>query len=1122
MLRSVRALPLALLAMLATTACDEGGDTTDVDVQYHSSSQRIRVLLTRDLSSGETLHARLRTGAVGELSCATQSAAIDRIDGARVASEASPTFEGPTMSPEQFDSPYDSTAWLEMEPTAEMLAAIADGQLVIDVCWMDADGAVVRQAEFDARRALDRRGMNGKFDGAEARIASTVAYAEQCVAELGEIPFFPAIGNGDYETYDCLDSTPIPTTITGPSGTVSYPAALVNECDNPQYIYSLCEPSAQGPDGERPDINGPRVTSASNDQGTHWVLLCRKSLGTVGQYNDIAMIGHNPYTGKTCYFQNALYSRTDGNHVPHPGDTIGSDRSPQQSASLWDGIHGGVGSGIECAECHSTDAFIHTPWIDGAHDANGDPVVPRMGINEDFALGYNDSAYSIVNMDGQGWTIPQQLVSPEAAACTRCHRIANDRWSRSWINRMVGEDTAWTNITSESYRDFAHTFWMPPDLDGLDETTFWDSDFGHSVRFIQSCARTPSDPACQWRDTPRDAFGEDGALPTIDLTGPALATAALSILGANIDSADCEGGNCATRRCAECHSVSRPGVRRWLEYTNHAWDTCGITEGRESLDDAVLAFVNRAEQSTLDNEVGLRSDVAEKIVGARPFANLAALEAVDGVGPATIRQISDYASTDPVHMTQEEAVRAIDCLRSEPTDPNSVFAAENLGILTTGVQYGYFRRLFRTAYGDGWLIPYNRFKSRVSMPKGSHPSLSQQEYATLLAWFRNDLNDLEAVLQEAPPPSSCTDALDTTAMTAHLSAMSLDGWEALNADAGIRMYGCTGADPMACFSTGVTDRSGEWGNGTGSLRQLRELGFRTSFWMRSSADGRFVGNGGGNGVRSTITDLQNSRDIGIEASYDPGFFPDNSGFIFQGTSGGAGICAQGVLDSGDPIDFTEAGCTTARGINLYQHVARGLSGGDYFIINSQFTSDSARNAQTDPSANFNASSTMKFTPMIFDGTTYQAQAAVVVDSPYEGDSVLSPSTQLVASRLAGPGGVSLGYMIRRVNATAFGGTYRITLSDPPIATVCGSGAKPSFSFDERFMVTHHHEGDHSNVSLIDLSTGERIEITNMPAGFRALFPHFRSDGWFYFLVMDVAGNHEYVIASDAALVVAAR
>ncbi|MGE0789033.1 MAG: hypothetical protein AB7S26_25395 [Sandaracinaceae bacterium] len=1123
---------LCVAAAVALSACGEGGSGVQIGVQYQSTEQRVNVLLSRELEAGESLYARFRLGQTGELDCARDSAGIPQIDGNRVPSAPEPTFSGPSMTPEDFETPYDSSDWLEAEPTAEMLAAIADGRAMIDVCLMNGSD-VVAEAELDARQALDRRGANGKFDGEEARIVSTLAYAQSCMEELGDIPFFPRIneattnedgspGPADFRTYNCLDSTPIPTTVTAPDGTVTYPTETASQCDNPQYIYSSCEPSAVGPNGEeRPDVNGPRVTSGTNDRGTSWVLLCRKARPEVGAYNDIAMIGYNPYSGQACFFQNALYSRTDGLHVPHPADDVNSEESPQTNAALWEGIQGGVAlpggtSNIECGKCHDTDAFIHTPWIDGARDERGDPIVPRMGIHPDFALGYNDQPYYIHNTDGQGWRQPTHITAPEAAPCTACHRIGigesvwtTGRRGQRWLDRLDGNDSAWTNITTEVYNRFDHRMWMPPDLDGVDEESFPESQYGQALAFLRMCGEDPSNPACTSEEIPRSADGDEGQLPTVDLTGPDLARAALTALGADLN------GDGGTRRCQECHAVSRYSLREWERFTNNAWEQCGITEGAQvDPDRALLDFVNSAEQSVLDGDVGLRSDVVERIVQLRPFSDVAGLDAVDGVGPATMRKLRDFASGSAT-LSAQDARRTIDCLRIDPSDENSVFEARNLGVLVTGVQYGYFRRLFQNAYGNDWTLQYGRFKSRVQMPKGSHRPMSELEYATILTWFRNGLNDLDTVLPEPPPPETCNAAVDTAAMMAHLSTMQFEGWQATNEDNGIRMYGCNdAADPTTCLTDGATypDRTAEWGNGIGRVVQVHELDFDTSFWMRSSADGRFVGNGGGN-AGATITDLQTGRNIGVDASYDPGFFPDNSGFLFQGATGGAGFCVQSVLEgSDDLIDFSENGCTTQSGINLYQHVARGINGGDYFVINSQFTSDSGKHATENPRAPWNAASTIKITPMVFNGTTYEGQEAVVVPSPFEGDSVLSPSGTLVSSRLAGPNGAMLGYVVRPVDATRTLAGYRVTLGNP-VATVCTEGAKVSISFDERYMVTHNHL-DHQ-IHLIDLMDGTDRAITHLPEGYRALFPHFVSNGWFYFLVIDADG-HEFVTASNAA------
>ncbi|MEM6990918.1 MAG: PPC domain-containing protein, partial [Myxococcota bacterium] len=960
---------------------------------------------------------------------------------------AAPTYAGVVVAATDFELTY-TNEWIHNEPTAEMLASIEEGQRFIDVCVV-RDGAVVEQGEFQLRRALDQAGANGKFDGEDEEfIASTEAYADACVAELGDIPFFPRVEDGDFGTFNCLEATPLPTTVTDLDGNVRMPSEEVEVCDNPQYIYSSCEANA-----ERGVTNGPRVTTARNDEGTEWVLLCRKAKEEEGEYNDIAMLGHNPVTGKTCFFQNALYSRTDGTAIPHPGDRRDSETSPETSPTLWSGIHGGLGSGIECASCHDSDPFIHTPWIDQAKREDGTTVVPKMGEHEGFVLGSNDAPYALINQHGQNWTMPQQLVSEEAAACTNCHRIGDGRWTEDWIDRLDGTDEDWAAITTESHQNFEDVFWMPPELDGVTEETWDESAFGLAMEFIRGCADDPT--TCDWAPLPTGESEVDNGLPVVDLEGDELALEALKTIGADVQDASCENGECATRRCAECHPVSRPNLMAWSQLTSHALTSCSLQQDR-----------------------------------------------------------------NPADMTREEALQAVHCMRVDPDDDTSVFAAERLGILTTGVQFSYFRNLFRRAYGADWEQEYTQFSRRVSMPKGNHPRFSLMEYAVVLKWFNADLEGLDNVLEEEPPPEECVEEFDFPRLAAHIDDMRFEGWGAVNADNGIRMFGCPtdATDARECFGSGAfADRSASFGGDVGTIRELSTLDFNTSFWTRTSADGRFVGNGGGNGG-ATITDLQTGDDIGVDALYDPGFFPDNSGFIFQGAPGGAGLCTQRLLESGDRfIDFSESECMSTNGLNLYQHVARGLGGGDYFVINSQFTSDPGGGSQ-DPWASFGANATMKLTPMIFNGTTYEPLDPIVVDSPYEGDSVLSPSSGLVVSRLAGPGGTGLGYVVREVDATPIEDTYVVD-TGRKLATVCTPGAKANVSFDERFMVTHHYEHGTANVYLVDLSDGARYAVTDMPSGSRALFPHFVSNGWIYFLVHDTDGS-ERIAASDAAIRVA--
>jgi hypothetical protein len=50
--------------------------------------------------------------------------------------------------------------------------------------------------------------------------------------------------------------------------------------------------------------------------------------------------------------------------------------------------------------------------------------------------------------------------------------------------------------------------------------------------------------------------------------------------------------------------------------------------------------------------------------------------------------------------------------------------------------------------------------------------------------------------------------------------------------------------------------------------------------------------------------------------------------------------------------------------------------------------------------------------------------------------------------------------------------------------------------------------------VADFVTGKKVRITKMGPGQFALFPHYRSDGWLYFLVVDHNTNKYYAVASD--------
>ncbi len=557
--------------------------------------------------------------------------------------------------------------------------------------------------------------------------------------------------------------------------------------------------------------------------------------------------------------------------------------------------------------------------------------------------------------------------------------------------------------------------------------------------------------------------------PRDDLSDDALATQALDLLrgAAGPDATDCE----------DCHGLTRQRVRYWRAITDSSFSSC----------------------------------------------------------------FSDLLLDTPA-----AAQAAIDCMRQDG-EAALLFHAKNVAIFTTGAHLPWFQFAFKRAYGDEHAPQYEEFLDRVGMPRGEREPFSQADFDIVASWFTRGIPLVDTKLPEDPPPTECLPGVSAD-VTAHVDQMALTGWRAINAQNNLLMFGCNGAqDVFGCLTSypasGEESVSEGWNVNVPEqqLRILRENNYRSSFWTRSSADGRFVGNGASTGgANSRIVDLQRNVSIPGSAYYDPAFLPDNSGFMFQQNS--AFLCSQSLLVS-EPEEIqyeSEPLCAATSNVGLYQHLGASVDGGDYWAVDGQFVSDNGGRfpQNRDPRASFSGSSELGLTPLIHNGTSYEDKETIDISTPFEGDAVLSTSARMVISRLRGPDERQLGFVMRKVTATPALDTYDVETTE--VARYCFNGGKPSFSYDDRWLVLHHYIGDDdavdlgftgpddpgfddyelqagSNIYLIDTLTGEVTRITHMHPGQYALFPHFRSDGWIYFMVRTLAQGTEHIVASDAAL-----
>ena len=511
----------------------------------------------------------------------------------------------------------------------------------------------------------------------------------------------------------------------------------------------------------------------------------------------------------------------------------------------------------------------------------------------------------------------------------------------------------------------------------------------------------------------------------------------------------------------------------------------------------------------------------------------------------------DSCLTDLDVPSDASATATLACLREGRT----AYRASSLGIWATAAHLPWFQYVFRHGTpASGGAAAHATFLTAAGMPRNPDTRLTQPQFDIVAEWFIRGTPNVDDILPISGAPTECLPYVSTEART-HIAALATTGWAAKNAAAGMLSYGCAGATTAAdCL---VADRLArtttfgrEWetisdGVPSAHLRVLHTTDYQSSYWTRSSPDGRFVSHGASDAPNLRFIDLQEDRVFGGDGRYDTSFFPDGSGFAIQGGSGGAHVCESRVLTTGTPtmLDFTEPGCTSSIGIGLYEHLGTSLDGGDFWAISGTATYDDGGHDATleDPIADFPASSSDTITRMLNTGTGFVSGGDFELAHPYQGDGVISPSFTSLITRQAGRTG-QLGYVLHALEVTGSAGSYSVTARET--ARYCLPGAKAAFSYDERWLVTHHYvlnsdavrlgfsgpadprfaayraQGA-ANIYLVDLTTGTEYRVTNMAPGQYALFPHFRSDGWIYFIVREAGSVPEYIVAGDAALLAAA-
>ena len=311
-------------------------------------------------------------------------------------------------------------------------------------------------------------------------------YAEACVAELGEIPFFKKTGDGKYDDLQLhrLDADPDDGHRRRRHGRPAPDQTVEQVRQAAVHLHAVRAGAARR-------ARAPTTRARTG---------CCCAASRIGGTNVVAVQRHRDDRAQPAHRKDLLL----------PERALLQDRRRARAAP---GRQGEVGEPVERRARrprlgHRVRALprqrsVHPQPVDRRRegqrrqaDRAEDGRRPRLPAR------LQRRAVLTRQPQGQGWTMEKQLVSPEAAACTKCHRIGGGRWLQLDLaprrHRLQLEFDRHHRLPEvrEAALDAAAIYARGR----LTEANWADSKFKKAIDFIKGCYQDAS--RCQWTDIP--------------------------------------------------------------------------------------------------------------------------------------------------------------------------------------------------------------------------------------------------------------------------------------------------------------------------------------------------------------------------------------------------------------------------------------------------------------------------------------------------------------------------------------------------------------------------------------------------------------------------------------------